>query len=83
MDVRLDPRSERLIEQQLRAGRYRSAEDVVARALEALAEKEPACAEDGERSRAVAEMLQFADNHRFTLGEGVRIKDLIHEGHKY
>jgi Arc/MetJ-type ribon-helix-helix transcriptional regulator len=76
-------RSEQLIGRQLRAGRYRSAEDVVAHALEALEERELAHAEGGEWSRAVADMLQFAEKHRFTLGEGVRIKDLLHEGHKY
>jgi Arc/MetJ-type ribon-helix-helix transcriptional regulator len=33
MDVRLDPRSQRLIEQQLRAGRYHSPEEVIVHAL--------------------------------------------------
>jgi hypothetical protein len=31
----------------------------------------------------VQEMMEFAGKHRFTLGEGLRIRDLIHEGHKY
>ena len=83
MNVRLDPRSERLIEQQLRAGRYNSPEEVVARALETLAESESTDAEENKRHQAVQEMLEFADKHRFTLGEGVRVRDLIHEGHKY
>jgi hypothetical protein len=28
-------------------------------------------------------MLAFAEKHGFTLGKGLRIRDLIHEGHKY
>jgi hypothetical protein len=28
-------------------------------------------------------MLEFAGKHRFTLGEGLHIRDLIHEGHKH
>ena len=82
MDLRLDPRSERLIEQQLRAGRYHSPEEVVARALETLAENESTGAED-RRHQAVQDMLEFANRHRFTLGEGLRIRDLLHEGHTY
>jgi putative addiction module CopG family antidote len=45
VNVHLDPQSERLIEEQLRAGRYRSSEEVVARALETLAGRESTGAE--------------------------------------
>jgi Arc/MetJ-type ribon-helix-helix transcriptional regulator len=83
MDVRLDPRSQRLIEQQLRAGRYHSPEEVIVHALETLAERESPHWEEQERSQAVREMLEFAGKHRFTLGEGLHIRDLIHEGHKH
>jgi Arc/MetJ-type ribon-helix-helix transcriptional regulator len=81
MTVRLDPNSERLIELQLRTGQFRSAEEVVARALETLAEKEPRRSEEQERRRAVADMLEFARKHSFTLA-GIPIRDLIREGHK-
>ena len=83
MNIRLDPHSERLIEQQIRAGRYHSPEEVVARALETLAEEQATRSEETDRRGAVQDMLEFADKHRFTLGEGLRIRDLIHEGHKY
>ena len=83
MNVRLDPHSERLIEQQLRAGRYHSPEEVIARALETLAEEDSTRLKEKERRQAVRDMLEFAGKHPFTLGEGLRIRDLIHEGHKY
>lgn len=83
MEVRLDPRSQRLIEQQLRAGRYHSPEEVIVHALETLAERESPHWEEPERRQAVQEMLEFAGKHRFTLGEGLHIRDLIHEGHKH
>jgi putative addiction module CopG family antidote len=76
MEIHLDSRGEPLIERQLRSGRYHSAEQVVISALEALVE-------DDERRKAVQDMLAFAETHRLTLGEGIRIRDLIHEGHKY
>jgi Arc/MetJ-type ribon-helix-helix transcriptional regulator len=82
MDIHLDSRAEHLIEQQLRSGRYQSAEQVVLCALEALTGDGYARTDD-ERRKAVQDMLDFAEKHRLTLGEGVRIRDLIHEGHKY
>jgi Arc/MetJ-type ribon-helix-helix transcriptional regulator len=82
MEIHLDSRSEQLIEQQLRTGRYHSREHVVASALEALEENEHPRTDD-ERRKAVQDMLAFAEKHRLTLGEGIRIRDLIHEAHKY
>jgi hypothetical protein len=82
MEIHLDSRGEHLIERQLRSGRYHSTEQVVVSALEALAGNGSPCTDD-ERRKAVQDMLAFAEKHRLTLGEGVRIRDLIHEGHKY
>ena len=82
MNVRLDPQSERLIEQQLRAGRSNSPEEVVARALEALAQHEVSASEGERRRQAVQDMSEFADKHNFTLGDDLRLRDLIHEEHK-
>lgn len=73
MNVRLCPRSERLIEQQLRIGRYHSPEKVVARALETPAERESTDSDEKKPGQAVQDMLEFANKHRFRLGEGIRI----------
>ena len=51
MNIRLDPRSEHLIEQQLRAGRFNTPEEVVARALETLAGEETARLEENDRPK--------------------------------
>lgn len=83
MNVRLDPRGERLIARQLRAGRFSTPEEVVARALEALGNEESERSEKTDRRQAVRDMVEFAGKHRFTLGEGLRLRDLIHESHKY
>jgi Arc/MetJ-type ribon-helix-helix transcriptional regulator len=83
MTVRLDPNSERLIEQPLRAGHFRSAEEVVARALETLAERQSMPSEEQGKRRAVQDMVEFAGKHGFTLGEGLDIRDLVNEGHKH
>jgi hypothetical protein len=53
----------------------------LARALEALRAR-PAM-EQERRRQAVRNLLAFGEKHHLTLGEGVRIKDLLHEGHKH
>ena len=51
----------------------------MARALEAL--PEAGGADTGsDRGGAVRDMLEFAARHNFTLGEGLRLRDLIGEG---
>jgi hypothetical protein len=35
------------------------------------------------RRQAVAGILEFQQTHHLTLGPGLRIRDLVHEGHKY
>ncbi len=83
MEIHLDSHGEHLIERQLRSGRYQSAEQVVVSALEALNQSDHTLAQNDERRRAVQDMLAFAEKHGFTLGAGLHLKDLIHEGHKY
>ena len=77
----LDEHSEQLLDEALRTGGYRTPEEVVARALEALQAKSTPDLE--RRRKAVDNLLAFAGKHHFSLGEGVRIKDLVHKGHKY
>ena len=83
--IHLKPETERLLEEEVRKGRFQSADEIITKAICALREQartEPA--EDTERRRqAVQDALEFAEKHHFTLGEGVRIKDLLHESHKY
>ena len=83
MHIRRDSRAESLIEQQLRSGRCHSAEQVVVSALEALRQKEQPFGQNDERRRAVLDMQEFAGRHGFTLGPGLCVRDLIHEGHRY
>jgi Arc/MetJ-type ribon-helix-helix transcriptional regulator len=81
LTLTLDPRGERLIAAHLRTGRYHSPEEVVTRALETLAEKDPPGAA---RKRTAAEAVAHIRESRkgVTLG-GLKIKDLINEGREY
>ncbi len=82
--IRLTPHSEELLQEQLARGPYRSPEEVIERALETLAQKEYVPFRLGPSTKspaeAVADILEIQKRNR--LG-GLKIKDLIHEGHKY
>ena len=82
--IRLTPHSEELLQRQLTRGPYRSPEEVIERALETLAQKESTPFHPGSAAKspaeAVADILELRKGVK--LG-GLKIRDLIHEGHKY
>jgi Arc/MetJ-type ribon-helix-helix transcriptional regulator len=82
LTLTLGSHGEQLVEAHLRTGRYQSPEEVVTRALETLAEKEPAAAPTATMTpaEAVADIRELRKG--ITLG-GLRIKDLINEGRKH
>ena len=84
MNITLTPHSEQLLRDQLVRGSYRSPEEIIEHALETLAEKEARSMRLGASCKspaeAVADILELRKGVRL---EGLRIKDLIHEGHKY
>jgi len=84
MNVRLTPEQEAIIEAELKSGHFRSIEEVIGEALQALREKErpsTAAAPNGKRHEAVREMLAFVETNRTRL-DGISVKELIHEGHR-
>ncbi|OFV96976.1 MAG: hypothetical protein A3F68_05705 [Acidobacteria bacterium RIFCSPLOWO2_12_FULL_54_10] len=82
--IRLTPHSQELLEEQIARGPYRSPEEVIERALESLALRESVHSRRGPSAispaEAVSAILEIQKRNR--LG-GLKIKDLIHEGHKY
>ena len=78
--IRLTPHGEALLQEQLANGPYRSPEEVVERALEAFAENSEQSRSEMTPAEAVADIQ--ASRRGVTLG-GLRIRDLIHEGHKH
>ena len=86
MTVNLTPRAVELLEDQLARGAGRSPEEVIERALETFAERTEGTATLalGRPIKTAAEAVADIQELRkgVTLG-GVKIKDLIHAGHKY
>jgi Arc/MetJ-type ribon-helix-helix transcriptional regulator len=84
MNIHLTPEQERIVNDELKSGHFRSAEEVIARALAALREKERsslAADSNGHPENAVREMLNFVEANRTPL-QGVTVKQLIREGHR-
>lgn len=84
MNINLTPEQERIVKDELKAGHFRSAEEVIDEALQVLREKEKSAAvapSNGAQREAVREMLAFVEKNRVRL-EGVSVKELIHEGHR-
>ena len=84
MNIRLTPEQERIVNDELRSGHFRTAEEVIAKALVALREKE-GLAVTGDRNggyeSAVREMLNFVGENRTPLRD-ITVKQLIREGHR-
>src|ERR1017187_5541564 len=78
----LDPHGEQLVAAHLRTGRYHSPEEVVTRAREPLAEKEPPIVPTQTMTPAEAGADIRELRKGVTLG-GLRFRDLINQGGKY
>ena len=84
MNIILTPEQERIVKDELKSGRFQSAEEVIGEALHVLREKEISvaiAASNGAQREAVRDMLAFVEKNRIRL-EGVSVKELIHEGHR-
>ena len=84
MNINLTPDLERFVNEELRSGHFRSAEEVIAKALAVLREKEGLAVAGGNNSAyesAVQEMLNFVAENCTPL-QGISVKQLIREGHR-
>jgi hypothetical protein len=79
VQVTLTPRGEQLLRDHLARNSGTTAEEILERALEHLAETQPR-----ERKKTPAEAVAHIRESRKGVRLGaLKIKDLIHEGHKY
>jgi len=84
MNINLTPEQERIINNELKSGHFRSAEEVIAQALLTLRDKERSSVagdSNGRHEDAVREMLNFVEANRTPL-QGISVKQLIREGHR-
>ena len=84
MNVHLTPEQQKIIEEELNAGHFRTVEEVIAVALQFLRERKESAsssAPNGAQREAVREMLAYVEKNHTRL-DGVSVKELIHEGHR-
>jgi Arc/MetJ-type ribon-helix-helix transcriptional regulator len=84
VNINLTPEQERIVNDELKSGHFRSAEEVIAEALVALREKERlslAIDSNSNREDAVREMLNFVEENHTPL-QGISVKQLIREGQR-
>jgi Arc/MetJ-type ribon-helix-helix transcriptional regulator len=84
VNINLTPEQERIVNHELKSGHFRSAEEVIAKALVALQEKERSSLagdSNGQHDDAVREMLDFVEKNRTPL-QDISVKQLIREGHR-
>jgi Arc/MetJ-type ribon-helix-helix transcriptional regulator len=82
VNIRLTPEQQRIVEAELKTGHFRTVEEVISEALQALQVQERAAsALDGSQSKSVADMLAFIEANHVSL-DGVTVKDLLHEDHR-
>jgi len=81
MTITLKPDIERLINEELKRGHYKDAEEVIQRALQMLHATHQAAPSQVQECQEAAARIR-ALRQGVTLG-GLKIQDLIHEGHKY
>ena len=75
MSITLNTEQERIIDEEIKSGHFSTPDEVLDQALAALRDRRQA------RREAVRRVREFGQKHRLSLG-GIRIKDLIHEGHR-
>lgn len=81
MQVTLTARGEELLKDQLAINAGSSAEQILERALETLAEKQ---LHTTDRKKSASEAVaHIRESRKGVRLAGLKIKDLIHEGHKY
>ena len=80
MTVHLPPEIERIVNDAVRTGQYRSAEDVLSEAITVWQARQTAAAEptEDERQGAIERLKNFGKTHQLSLG-GMTIKQLRDE----
>ncbi len=81
MTIELKPEQERIIQQQLAGGHFRSVDEVLASALANLPDARQIDQDIGRE--AVRRMIEFAEKRFILLPAGEKIRHWVHEGHRY
>lgn len=79
MTIELKPEQERIIQQQLASGHFKSIDEVLTTALASLPHDRRFDREN--RREAVRRMIEFGERRKLSLGEPLT-RQFLHEGHR-
>ncbi len=80
MTINVKPETERLVQEEIQSGHFRSVDEIIVEGVQAWREKHRSKQIGAEqRRKAVENALAFAKDRAISLG-GISIKELIHEG---
>ena len=77
MTLELNSEQEQIIREHLASGQFASIDEVLSTALAGLSQPK------NFQPDAVGRMIEFAENKAVKLSPGEKVKDFIHEGHRY
>ncbi|MBZ5625986.1 MAG: hypothetical protein LAQ69_45955 [Acidobacteriia bacterium] len=80
MTIELKPEQERIIQQQLANGHFKSVDEVLTTALASLPHDRRF--DRASRREAVRRMIEFGERRKLSLGEPVT-RQFLHEGHRF
>lgn len=83
MAIELKPETERLVQEEMRAGHFQNIDELIVMGVQALRERssvQSTARGNGSAAESVSRLRALRKG--ITLG-GLRIKDLAHEGHRF
>lgn len=77
MTLELKPEQERMIQEQIASGQFRSVDEVLTTALARLPQNRRS------NRNAVARMIEFSKHNSVKLQPGETVEDLVRQSHRY
>ncbi|PYP87864.1 MAG: hypothetical protein DMG65_16295 [Candidatus Angelobacter sp. Gp1-AA117] len=84
MQIKLSSETERLVQEEIKRGHFQSVDELIVQGLQALRERDSAepthIGKNGSPADAVAHLRVLRNGISL---KGLKIKDLVHEGHRF
>lgn len=83
MSIELKPETERLVQEEIQRGHFRSVDELIVQRVNALRERAAIESPASDVSTIVEAVDRFRTLRKGISLGGLRIKDLAHEGHRF
>jgi len=84
MQLKLNPETERLVQDEIQRGHFQSADELIVQALQALHDRDSAASVHMDKNGSPADAVNRLRALRKGISlRGLKIKNLAHEGHRF